>query len=188
MSTTTVIVLDFLEELKEEGLSYSAINTARRALISCVVPNLGQAITNDPLISRLLKGTFNLHPPLPKYKDIWDVGVVLQYLRTLYPGQEISLKELSLKLCSLIALTTAQRMQTIHLLELQLRGSEKQFIISYRKPYLKVSKDTLARWVKTVLVSAGIGGQFKAHSTRASAALAAETSNVPVSDILDMAG
>ncbi|KAJ8039854.1 hypothetical protein HOLleu_13988 [Holothuria leucospilota] len=69
-----------------------------------------------------------------------------------------------------------------------LRGSEKQLFISYRKPYLKVSKDTLARWVKTVLVSAGIDGQFKAHSTRAAAASAAEMKNVPVSDVLDMAG
>ncbi|KAJ8022303.1 hypothetical protein HOLleu_37159 [Holothuria leucospilota] len=199
MSTTTNIVLDFLVELKEEGLSYSAINTARRsALASFVVLNSGQAISNDPLISRFLKGIFNLHPPLPRYKDIWDVGVVLQYLSSLYPGQEISLKELSLKLCSLIALTTAQRMQTIHLLKIDqlklcqssasfyitglveqsrpgnhqitvklqgypqdericvmntlhtylertapLRGSEKQLFISYRKPYLKVSKDTL---------------------------------------------
>ncbi|KAJ8036645.1 hypothetical protein HOLleu_20684 [Holothuria leucospilota] len=43
MSTTTNIVLDFLVELKEEGLSYSAINTARSALASFVVLNSGQA-------------------------------------------------------------------------------------------------------------------------------------------------
>ena len=48
-----------------------------------------------------------------------------------------------------------------------LRGEETQLLISFVKPHKAVAKDTIGRWVKSVLANAGIDtNQFGAHSTR----------------------
>jgi hypothetical protein len=47
---------------------------------------------------------------------------------------------------------------------------------------------SIARWIKTVLASAGVDTeQFKAHSTRAAAASAAKSAGVSLKDIMTMA-
>jgi len=63
-----------------------------------------------------LKDGFESRPQLPKYEVIWDVGVVLDYLKNL--TDELSLKMLTMKLCVLFLLTTTQRCQTLHLITL----------------------------------------------------------------------
>ncbi|KAJ8042575.1 hypothetical protein HOLleu_09356 [Holothuria leucospilota] len=72
-----------------------------------------------------------------------------------------------------------------------LRDEELALFISYKKPYHRVSKDTLSRWIKMVLTNAGINtSKFKAHSTStaATSAAAAALRQVPVCDILATAG
>ena len=61
-----------------------------------------------------MKGIFELKPSLPKYNEIWDVRVVLDYSKTFGASSALSLKELTLKLTMLLCLTTGQRGQTIH--------------------------------------------------------------------------
>ena len=51
-----VAVLDFLSELFDEGLTYSAINCARSALSSYLSLNDGSVLGQNPLVCRLLKG------------------------------------------------------------------------------------------------------------------------------------
>ena len=63
-----------------------------------------------------MKGVYNLHPMRSRYCQTWSVDVVLNYLRKLSPVKKLTLKELSLKLVMLIALTNAARVQTKHLL------------------------------------------------------------------------
>lgn len=65
------------------------------------------------LVKRLVKGVFEVYPPRPRYSRTWDVSKVLKYLRTLVPAETISLKCLTLKLVSLLALVSAQRVQTL---------------------------------------------------------------------------
>ena len=70
-----------------------------------------------------------------------------------------------------------------------LRGSESQLFISYRKPFKKVSRDTVSRWVRSVLTDSGIDtSRFKPHSTRAASASAASNASVSLDDILQTAG
>ena len=73
-------VLDFLSELYNQGLSYSAINSARGALSSYVSLDDGYMVEHDPLVCRLVKGVFQLRPPKPKYTEVGDVQVVWTYL------------------------------------------------------------------------------------------------------------
>ena len=99
---SVVSVLDFLTLLYQQGLTYSAINTARSALSSYITLENGTCVGQHPLVSRLMKGIFQEKPPRPKYTEIWDVSIVLSHLRSLSPVDKLSLKELTLKLIVLI--------------------------------------------------------------------------------------
>ncbi|CAG2245706.1 unnamed protein product [Mytilus edulis] len=198
--------LGFLTSLFEAGLGYSSLNTARGSLSALGLKCEGHLVGSHPLIIRYMKGVYNLRPTLPRYTHIWDVSKVLFYLRKLSPVKFISLKDLTLKLCMLIALTNATRTQSIHLLNVnnvnklksefvvetegllkqsrpgyrnpqvhlkayppdrrlcvytvlkeylyrtkQLRQKNSKLLISYVKPHQDVTKDTIARWIKTVL-------------------------------------
>ena len=70
-----------------------------------------------------------------------------------------------------------------------LRGSCSQLLICYTKPCGPASKDTIRRWIKEVMLQAGIDTTvFKPHSTRSASTSAAVSNNVPINDILMTAG
>ena len=76
-------------------------------------------------------------------------------------------------------------MEYLHRTE-KLRGEEKRLFVSYIKPHKWVSKDTIVRWIKSVMESAGIDLTiFKPHSTRAATTSKAHASDVPLSSILE---
>ena len=79
----------------------------------CVDNN--QSVGSHPLIKRFMKGVFSNRPALPKYNVIWDVSVVLNVLKTLYPHNDLSLLVLSQKLVVLLLLLSGHRWQSIHL-------------------------------------------------------------------------
>ena len=133
-------VLNFLADCFEEGLSYSTLNSYRSALSSILCPCDGTTVGCDPLVSRLLKGIYNLRPPLPRYSSTWDVSVLTQYLGTLFPLNSLSLKQLTLKTVSLCALCSARRSQTLGALSISNLVQHKesiQFIVTER---LKTSR------------------------------------------------
>ena len=236
-----MIVLQFLTALFQGGQSYSAINTAKSALSAVFFKD--QTIGNTPIIKRFMKGIFELRPPLPRYEVIWDVNIVLEFLKN-FNSNDSPLSVLTYKLVTLLALTTAQRAQTLHLLNIKninfendeviipipellkqsnkdrykfslrlipnsddenicvvntlkeylnktssIRGNESKLFISFVKPYKSVSRNTVSRWIKTVLNEAGIDTSvFKAHSTRAASCSNAKANNVPIDQILKTAG
>ena len=160
--------------------------------------------------------------------------------------KDLTLKDLSLKLVILVALTTAQRGQSLHLMgaanmvheenslvfmlgsaikqtkpgrsssELtikltayppdeklcvvrtcliylektkSLRGTETQLFITHQKPHKKASRDTIRRWIKQIMATAGIDVTvFKPHSVRAAATSKAKLNNASTSDIMKAAG
>ena len=63
-----------------------------------------------------MKGVFNDRPALPRYKTTWDVGTVLSYLKS---TEDITLMQLSCRLSVLFLLLSAQRCQTLHLIEVE---------------------------------------------------------------------
>ena len=108
--------INFLAELYDSGIGYSAINTARSAVSSIVTLPNNTSFGAHPMVCRFLKGVFELKPSLPKYKNIWDVNTVLTYLSSLHPPQDLTLKDLTFKTTMLLALLSGQRCQTLHLL------------------------------------------------------------------------
>ena len=66
-----------------------------------------------------------------------------------------------------------------------LRGSCSQLLLCYTKPCGPASKDTIRRWIKEVMLQAGIVTTlFKPHSTRSASTSVAVSNNVPINDIL----
>ena len=101
-------VLKFLTFLFESGLGYSSINTAR-STISSLDCGSTCPVGNHPLICRFMKGDYISRPTQPRYSAVWDVKVVLDFFRQWKGNAELSLKELSLKTATLVALVSAQR-------------------------------------------------------------------------------
>ncbi|CAG5090689.1 Protein of unknown function [Cotesia congregata] len=109
-----ILITDsMMEDL--EGASYTTLNTARStiSLISAY------DINNDGLISRFLKSVFKQRPSKPKYNSTWDVVPVLKYIEKMHPLSQFKLKEAAEKVATLLALTTAQRLQTLALVRIE---------------------------------------------------------------------
>lgn len=118
MSGNENLILDFLVSLYETGVGYSTINTAVSALSTFLSTNNGISIGRLPIIKRFLKGVFELRPTKPRYVFVWDANIVLDYLQFLYPVFDLSLMELTHKLVMLVALVSAQRVQTLSLMNM----------------------------------------------------------------------
>lgn len=121
----------FLTKLFNDGLSYSSINSARSALSALIDFDKRKSIGTHPLISRFLKGVYEPRTPKPRYQHIWDISPVLDYLRGLPSFSDISLKQLTFKLLMLIALTSAQRLQTLQMMDIKnliVRDTEAIFV------------------------------------------------------------
>lgn len=71
------------------------------------------------LVNRFLRGIFNLRPSTPRYAETCNVQLVLHQLWSMEPLCSLSLKELTLKLVMLKALTQAAWVETLHLLLLE---------------------------------------------------------------------
>ena len=84
-------VINFLAELFREGYLYRSLNSYRSAISAIHSKVDGQPVGQHPLVTRMLQGAFNERPPLPRYATVWDVGVVLRYLRGLGENGTLSL-------------------------------------------------------------------------------------------------
>ena len=102
----------------KRGLTYSSLNTARCALSTVILLPNGNTFGNHPLVTRLMKGVFESRPTLPRYNSIWNLSTVLDFIKTLGPNEELSLKNVTLKCVTLVALLSGQRCQTIHALRI----------------------------------------------------------------------
>ena len=125
-------VVDFLTELFEAGLSYSGLNSARSALSMILSLEEGLSCGEHPLIKRFMRGAFHLRPSTPRYSYTWEVDRVLNHLESLRPLKDLTLRQLTLKLVTLIAIITGQRCQSIHMMDLtcmQKTENKYRFII-----------------------------------------------------------
>ncbi|XP_050311935.1 uncharacterized protein LOC126747394 [Anthonomus grandis grandis] len=102
-------ILDFIVEQFNLGLSYSSLNSYRSAFILIFTFNESE----KKILKRFFKGLYNRNPVRPRYSATWDPHPVLEYLSTLFPLESLSFKDLSLKLTTLLLLTSGQRIQTL---------------------------------------------------------------------------
>lgn len=133
-------MLDFLVSLHEQGLSYATINTARSALSAIILPIDNVNIGSHPIVTRFMKGIFKNKPPSPRYQTTWDLNPVLTYLSSQPGPTQASLKSLTLKLTMLIALVSAQRGQSLHMLDIQFMKEGDTFFEFTLPEHIKQSR------------------------------------------------
>ena len=110
--------LDFLAFLFKSGYEYRTTCT-RRSAISAFHNNIeGRPIGEHPQVSSLITSVFNNRPLQPKYNFIWNVQLVLDYLKKELPNNsDLSDKLLTFKVAMLLALTSASRVRGLHILD-----------------------------------------------------------------------
>jgi len=138
LTPTLSAVLSFLTKLFDSGLSYTSVNTARSALSTLFAPLDGIKIGEHPLVIRLLKGVARSRPPKPRYDTIWDANCVLNVFLGWAENELLSLKDLTIKLLGLMALISAQRVQTfavIQINEIHFSNIVEIFVPSVLKTY-----------------------------------------------------
>ena len=83
--------------LRENGLSYSTVNTAKSMLSSILQLNINSLLPVGqlPTLKRFMKGIYELRPSLPRYTATWDLSSVLNYFRKGASVSMLSLKELT---------------------------------------------------------------------------------------------
>ncbi|WAR24273.1 POL-like protein [Mya arenaria] len=112
-------VINFLDKRFSEGLTYTVLNTARSAISSFIcLQNSEFSVGNHPIISRFMRGAFNMRPALPRYVNTWEVSVVIRYLKQQSPTEKLSFKPLTMKLVMLMALLSGQRAQSLQMLNI----------------------------------------------------------------------
>ncbi|CAC5383917.1 unnamed protein product [Mytilus coruscus] len=131
------IVDDEVLDLLEKAISECSYKAAISETLSVCGNDI---LKNSSTIIRFMKGMFRAFPPTPKYAFTWDVGQLLVFLSNLWPTNDLSLKDLTLKLTALLALCTAQRVQTLHFLKLSLLSDFGDYIVFTINELLKTSK------------------------------------------------
>ena len=134
-------VIEFLTDMFQKGVGYSAICTAKAAVFNFITLTSDTNLTGDsPLLTKFMKGIFSLRPALPRYGATWDVQRVLAYLQTQSPPDALTFIALSMKLAMLLVILTGHRGQTIHSIErADIECSDRALVISFSQ-VLKTSR------------------------------------------------
>lgn len=147
-----VNIVNYLTTLCLENRSYSCINTHKCA-ISQTLASLGNSkFVDNAFIARFMKGIFNFRPPIPKYRSFWDVQKVLNFLATQFPLNELNLEMLTYKTTALLALTSAQRSQTLSLMNVDHMNITENFISFSIQDLQKTSK--FGNWNSLIKIDA----------------------------------
>ena len=101
-------VLTFLTEIStSQSLEYKTLAVYKSA-ISQGHLLIGQTRLGDlPVMYRFMKNVFLMKPRTPRLSPTWDVKCLLALLATLYQLSGLTLKQLSLKIAALLALTSS---------------------------------------------------------------------------------
>lgn len=119
------IIIHFLTEIFDKGAKYGTINSYKSALSLLLGTNL-----NDERLKRFMKGVFRLRPMNPKYNFTWDTDIVFNFLAEKWPNESLDLKTISKKTLTLLALVTANRVQTLSLIKIEnIHIKDKEIII-----------------------------------------------------------
>lgn len=112
-------ILIFLTDCFNSGSAYRTLNVLRSAISSTHSKIDGYLIGQHPFVTQLLRGALLTRPPQPRYTQTWDVDAVLNYILSMEKNRLLKLKELSLKLVMLMALSCPERISSLSKLDLR---------------------------------------------------------------------
>ena len=102
-------ILSFLGELFDRKLEHGSIGNYRSAISAYHAPIDGVKVGSHPLVCALMKGVSNERPPQPKYTYVWDVERVLIACHNMPRNGDLTLKQLSYKVVTLLGLCNINR-------------------------------------------------------------------------------
>ena len=100
-------ILQFLTKCFNMSYEHWTISGFRSGISAYCDPINGIPIWKESRLAALLVGFYNIRPPQPRYTFIWNVKKVIDFFATSNFPSELSLKDLTLKLTMLLALTSA---------------------------------------------------------------------------------
>ena len=135
MSASANDVLTFLSDYFDSGMSYSSVNVARSMLSTTFgLAESSLDIGRNPLVSKLMKGIYNIKPPSPKYVSTWDPSVVLSYFDST-AGTSFSILQLARRTATLLALNSLSRCADLASIQLpSIRFSDGDVSFSLSRP------------------------------------------------------
>lgn len=108
-------ILAFLTKEFNSGASYGSLNCARSAISFLHDQEIGK----NPRIKMFFRGISKQRPAKPKYDTTWDPKIVLKHISKWPHDDTTNLKKITLKLVTLLALVTGQRIQTLSLIDIR---------------------------------------------------------------------
>ena len=143
------MIVSYLIFLFKRGFACSYLNAARSSFsfFSLDKLSLGQNV----IICRLFRYFYLQRPLRQRYVTFWPVYSLLNHLKEWYPIENLSMKQLTLKCVSLLALTSSDRGQSIHLTninQMHVSDGHIKFVINKRiKTTRRVLKPTIVNCV-----------------------------------------
>lgn len=122
----------------QSGFSVSTLNSIRSSLSFFCPKELN--IGENHIILRLFKAFYRKRPSQPKYLVFWPVEKLLDLLASWHPPNTLDLKHLTLKTLALISLTSSDRGQTIHAMNIESVHIDKDNVTFVIFDRLKTSK------------------------------------------------
>ena len=145
-----VEVINFLSESFSKGLEYSTLNGYRSAISAFHREIDGVKVGQHAMVKQFMAGVFNERPPHPRYTHTWDVDIVLAYMEQINDNDTLSDKELTYKLTTLLALTTAARAHEIRAMDPTLIEDYGDRIIIHIKGLTKTKRQSKQKLSFTV--------------------------------------
>ena len=111
------MICHFLLSLYEKGYSSNSLNVACSS--SSFFLSYYLDIAMDSRVIRLFKYFYRSRPTRPKYVTFWPIAQLLNFLAEWHPIHDLTLKQLTLKILALIALSCSDRGRTLQLLNIE---------------------------------------------------------------------
>ena len=112
-------VVNYLTDRYNKGDQYNTLNIHRSAISAFHNPINNIKVGQHPSVIAIMSACFNARPPMPRYERTWDVDIILNHLKSRGDNKRLALKQLTLKLTMLLALTCAGRSSDLHALDIR---------------------------------------------------------------------
>ena len=106
------VIANYLRYQYEAGASYNTINLTRSAISHHHLGYDGTPAGAHRLVCKAVKAVFRQRPPLPKYRETFDISMVFEHLKSLGSNQELPLKLLSFKALFLMIVSSLSRVSS----------------------------------------------------------------------------
>ena len=153
-------IFDFLAFLFRSGYEYRTICTYCSAIWALHNNIEGRQVGEHLQVNSLITGVFNDRPPQPKYNFIWDVQLILDYLKKQLPNNsDLSDKLLTFGVAMLLALASASRVRGLQILDtrfmvktslkcvLKFHKDKDLCVVSAKYEHLKRTKKSEGEWI-----------------------------------------